>query len=167
MGWAEFFKGKKDEVTEPEMYNITVDTSSANYTTMHTTNGYTLNTTGTVTTNSPNSTYVNGGFYGTSGVTYNSTIPSTGYYTGNLGGSTNYQSASIYVYGTNPTISTDQTKIDINELGELMKTLKERLLIIVPNFEKHEKYEALKKAYDHYKLIEKMIGEENVNNISK
>ena len=47
-----------------------------------------------------------------------------------------------------------------------MKTLRERLLIIIPNFEKHEKYEALKKAYDHYKLIESMLGEDRGNNLS-
>ena len=39
--------------------------------------------------------------------------------------------------------------------------MKERLLILVPNFEKHEKYAALKKAYNHYKMIEALIQEEN------
>lgn len=71
---------------------------------------------------------------------------------------------TIHISGQNPTLSTDKTKIDLNELGELINVLKERFLIITPNFEKHEKYAALKKAYDHYKLLEAMLsGEDNDN----
>lgn len=65
---------------------------------------------------------------------------------------------NIQITGTNPTISTEKNKINLDELADLMKIMQERLLILVPNFEKHEKYEALKKAYDHYKLIESIVN---------
>ena len=70
------------------------------------------------------------------------------------------QNANIKVTGNNPTIHTDKNSINLDELADLTKILKERLLVIIPDFEKHEKYAALKKAYDHYKLIEAMVQEE-------
>ncbi len=85
------------------------------------------------------------------------TTISTGY-------STFPNTGTIHIAGTNPTIATDKVKIDLNELGELITVLKERFLILTPNFEKHEKYAALKKAYDNYKLLEAMLsGEDNDN----
>ena len=51
-------------------------------------------------------------------------------------------------------------EIDVDELAEMMKIMKERLLILIPDFEKHEKYAALKKAYDNYKMIEALIQED-------
>ena len=50
--------------------------------------------------------------------------------------------------------------VDLDELAEMMKIMKERLLILIPDFEKHEKYAALKKAYENYKMIEALIQEE-------
>jgi hypothetical protein len=50
--------------------------------------------------------------------------------------------------------------VDLDELAEMMKIMKERLLILIPDFEKHEKYAALKKAYDNYKMIEALIQED-------
>lgn len=82
----------------------------------------------------------------------------------NTGGYSTYPNAgTIHIAGTNPTISTNEGKIDLNELIQLIDVLKTRLLILTPNFEKMEKYAALKKAYDHYKLMESMIGDEDVN----
>ena len=40
-----------------------------------------------------------------------------------------------------------------------MHSINERLLLISPDLEKLEKYAALKNAYDHYKLIEAMCGD--------
>lgn len=75
---------------------------------------------------------------------------------------TSIPNTSIHVNGSNPILSTDKSKINLDELAGMMEIMRERLLIIVPDFEKHEKYEALKKAYDHYKLIEAMVmGKEN------
>ena len=46
-------------------------------------------------------------------------------------------------------------------LGKLLESIEDRLAILAePDPVKLEKYAALKKAYDHYKLMEKLIGEE-------
>jgi hypothetical protein len=55
-------------------------------------------------------------------------------------------------------IKTRHHEIDIDELGDLMKTLKERLLVLTPNFEKHEKYPMLKQMYDEYKAMERLLS---------
>jgi hypothetical protein len=55
-------------------------------------------------------------------------------------------------------IKTKHHEIDLDELGELMATLKERLLILTPNFEKHEKYPMLKQMYDEYKAMERLLS---------
>ena len=46
------------------------------------------------------------------------------------------------------------------DLGKLLENIENRLAILVPNPAKLEKYEALRKAYDHYILLEKLIGED-------
>lgn len=57
------------------------------------------------------------------------------------------------------TISTAKgSVVDIDELAELIKVLKERLLVITPNFEMHEKYPMLKELYDEYKALEKLLS---------
>jgi len=97
------------------------------------------------------------------------TIPAQGgggagsYYTSGTTGpmwTTTTQNANVRITGNNPTITTDKNSINLDEVADLVKILKERLLVIIPDFEKHEKYAALKKAYDHYKLIEAMVQEE-------
>ena len=55
-------------------------------------------------------------------------------------------------------IKTDKHTIDIDELGDLMETLKKRLLILTPNFEQMEKYPMLKELYDEYKAMEKLLS---------
>jgi hypothetical protein len=49
--------------------------------------------------------------------------------------------------------------IDLNDLADVIETLKKRLLILTPNFEQHEKYPMLKAAYDEYKMLEKLLGD--------
>jgi hypothetical protein len=44
--------------------------------------------------------------------------------------------------------------INKRDLGEFMEAMSKRLAILVPDPEKLEHFEALKKAYDHYKLLE-------------
>ena len=56
------------------------------------------------------------------------------------------------------TIKTARHTIDLDELADMMETLKKRLLIIAPNFEKHEKYPMLKAAYDEYKAMETLLS---------
>lgn len=55
-------------------------------------------------------------------------------------------------------IKTEKHEIDLDELGEMMETLKKRLLILAPNFEMHEKYPMLKELYDEYKAMEKLLS---------
>jgi hypothetical protein len=46
-------------------------------------------------------------------------------------------------------------------LGKLLESIEDRLAILAePDPERLEKFGALKKAYEHYKLMEKLIGEE-------
>ena len=53
-------------------------------------------------------------------------------------------------------------KVMINgrNISEFMETISKRLAILVPDPAKLEKYEALKKAYEHYKTLERLIGED-------
>ncbi len=39
-------------------------------------------------------------------------------------------------------------------LEDMLKTIEDRLAILVPDPEKLEQFEALKKAYEHYKVLE-------------
>ena len=47
-----------------------------------------------------------------------------------------------------------RVKINGKDLAEFMETISKRLSILVPDPAKLEHFEALKKAYDHYKLLE-------------
>ena len=78
-------------------------------------------------------------------------------------------SGSTWTIGSQPNISitnedsksyikTGKSKIDIDELADMMDTLKKRLLILTPSFEMHEKYPMLKEMYDEYKAMEKLLG---------
>jgi len=55
-------------------------------------------------------------------------------------------------------IKTKKNTINLDEMASMMETVKERLLILTPNFELHEKYPALKEAYEHYKVLEAMMA---------
>ena len=46
-------------------------------------------------------------------------------------------------------------------IAEFMKTVGERLCVLQPNFEAMEEYPALKDAYDQYKMLEKLLMENN------
>jgi hypothetical protein len=47
-------------------------------------------------------------------------------------------------------------------LSKLIESIEDRLAILQPNLEKMEKFAALKKAYEHYKLMEKLCQEEPI-----
>jgi hypothetical protein len=93
-------------------------------------------------------------------------------------GSVSYGNASSYLY--NPIISTGTAVLystaglyvssdaefdgDIKWKGRSLSTLLEKIedrlaILAEPDPEKLEKFAALKKAYDNYKLLEKLIGE--------
>lgn len=51
-------------------------------------------------------------------------------------------------------------KVDGVSLKEFMTKMEQRLAILVPDPKKLEKFEALKKAYEHYKTMEKLCFDE-------
>ena len=101
------------------------------------------NTIGNITTiNNSNSQWTTG----TSGYTINSgnwNSPST---------------VNISTDGIDMAAGTD-IKIDGKSLKSFMNKMEERLAILVPDPAKLEKFEALKKAYEHYKLMESLCQE--------
>jgi hypothetical protein len=106
------------------------------------------------------------------------TLPSTSYsYSAGatLGGITSINNLNnSYTYSSNsfppPTVSIHTDGIDIKDNGdikignqslkEFMVKMEERLAILVPDPAKLEKFQALKKAYEHYKLMEQLCQEQ-------
>ncbi len=98
------------------------------------------------------------------------TLPSSNTYTISGGGGGG--SGSIYTTGNSytwtqpyaPTVNIDNDGVNIKEGGDLkignqslkdfMSKMEQRLAILVPDPTKLEKFEALKKAYEHYKTME-------------
>jgi hypothetical protein len=77
-----------------------------------------------------------------------------------------------FIGGLGTTISSGtiwNSTLDINLPGdenfkkviERIEEIEKRLLIVVPKEELYEKYPALKEAYDHYKVIEAIVYNEN------
>ena len=108
--------------------------------------------------------------YGTGTITLPTTSISNGGYTIGATGSTVYTTGS---YGWNTATSpgvnitgagidmaagTD-IKVDGKSLKEFMNKMEQRLAILVPDPAKLEQFAALKKAYEHYKLIESLCQE--------
>jgi hypothetical protein len=110
---------------------------------------------GTITL--PTTTITNGGY----------TIASTGssgqFYTTGAGiGNYNWNNpptVNITGTGIDMAAGTDIT-VDGKSLKTFMNKMEERLAILVPNPAKLEKFEALKKAYEHYKLMEQLCQEQ-------
>ena len=90
------------------------------------------------------------------------------YLTGSMSGTYNWhQPGGPYTISTTPLTTTKATlKVagDANfdgdikwkgrSLGDMLETIESRLAILVPDPEKLEHFEALKKAYEHYKTLE-------------
>ena len=98
------------------------------------------------------------------------TLPTTSI-TGAIGSSYTYSTGPSYTWSSSPTVVTigndgidmaagTDIKMDGKSLKEFMTKMEERLAILVPDPAKLEKFEALKKAYEHYKLMEKLCQEE-------
>ena len=92
---------------------------------------------------------LNGGYYVSTGTgsTYNWTNTTT---TPNV---------NITSNGIDMGAGTDIT-VAGKSLKEFMNKMEERLAILVPDPSKLEKFEALKKAYEHYKLMESLCQEQ-------
>ena len=118
--------------------------------------------------------------YGTDTITLDSstmyssntiTLPSSSYTIGSA--NSNYYTTGTGSYGwnttTSPTVNITGAGIemaagtDINidgkSLKNFMETLEKRLAILIPDPAKLEQFAALKKAYDHYKLMESLCQE--------
>ena len=120
--------------------------------------------------------------YGTDTITLDSstmyssntiTLPSSSYTIGGAAGSTLYSTGTgSYNWNTttSPTVNITGTGIDMaagtdisidgKSLKTFMNKMEERLAILVPDPSKLEKFEALKKAYEHYKLMESLCQEQ-------
>jgi len=118
----------------------------------------------------PYSSLFNVGQYKGQGVTINS---GTTLGSGATNGSYIYSNGSNPVWTTNSTVAFNSTSpstsmevkgdliVNGKNIGNILDKIQDRLAIIdEPNPEKLEKFAALKKAYDHYKLLEKLIGED-------
>jgi hypothetical protein len=82
---------------------------------------------------------------------------------GGGGWSYNYMPYSALTTGniTNNTAWPSINKTPIEELVDRVSAIEERLCIIHPIIEHNKKFAALKRAYDQYKLIEKLCIEPN------
>ncbi len=54
--------------------------------------------------------------------------------------------------------SKDNRRVTVDEIIDFMDVMKERMLLLAPLFEKHEHYPALKAAYEHYLMVEKLCN---------
>ena len=79
--------------------------------------------------------------------------------TGGYTGITTSPSVNITGAGIDMAAGTD-ISIDGKSLKTFMNKMEERLAILIPNPAKLEKFEALKKAYEHYKLMESLCQEQ-------
>ena len=101
-------------------------------------------------------------------------VGATGYYGATMGTMTGSNgtfwstNSNINASSTTPSMSVKgdlevEGALTVNgrDLSKLMEKIEDRLAILTePNSDKLEKFPALKKAYDHYKLMEKLIGDE-------
>ena len=137
---------------------ITIDLSdSVNHSTVDTINitgsgsGYTIGAVtvpvGGYTISGTASSYTTSSSYGN--------VYTTGY--GYSGSNVNITSDGISMSNTS------DIKIGDQSLKEFMTKMEQRLAILVPDPKKLEKFEALKKAYEHYKLMEKLCQEDEDN----
>ena len=115
----------------------------------------------------PSSTFTYGGAT-VGGITTINNINSNSQWTTGTSGysiSPNYgvspSTVNINTTGIEMAAGTD-IKIDGKSLKEFMKKMEQRLAILVPDPVKLEKFEALKKAYEHYKTMESLCFDEPI-----
>ena len=106
--------------------------------------------------------------YSSNTITLPSTTINSGYTIGSAGGNY-YTTGSYTTNNTSPSVNITSGGIDMaagtditvdgKSLKEFMNKMEERLAILVPDPKKLEQFAALKKAYEHYKLMEKLCQE--------
>ena len=121
---------------------ITIDTSTMN----------SMYGTGTITL--PTTTITNGGY------TIGAAGSSGQFYTTGAGGHNWNNPPTVNITGTGIDMAAGtDISIDGKSLKTFINKMEERLAILVPDPAKLEQFAALKKAYDHYKLMEKLCQE--------
>jgi hypothetical protein len=123
-------------------YSSGIDTITLDSSTMYSSNTITL----------PSSSYTISGAVGNSGQFYTSTGTSGNNWN-------NPPTVNITGTGIDMAAGTD-ISIDGKSLKNFMTKMEERLAILVPDPAKLEQFEALKKAYEHYKLMESLCQEQ-------
>ena len=100
------------------------------------------------------------------------TITNGGYIIGAAGSSGQFYTTATGGHNWNnpPTVNITGTGIDMaagtditvdgKSLKTFMNKMEERLAILIPDPKKLEQFEALKKAYEHYKLMESLCQEQ-------
>jgi hypothetical protein len=58
-------------------------------------------------------------------------------------------------------LSSDGKEVSVDEIVDFMDIMKRRMLILTPDFEKHEKFPALKEAYEQYLVLDKLMREDH------
>jgi len=137
-------------------------------------------TSNTVTLNVADATNIHNPFFSSnmsSSINDNSTVPYLTINNGTSGTGLNYGTYQYHTNNTAPWVTVNpntQGTLDVKgdanfegdikfkgkSLEELFAKIEDRLAILQPDPAKLEKYEALRKAYDHYKLLEKLIQED-------
>ena len=128
-------------------YSGGIDTITIDSSTMYSSNTITL----------PSTTISGSGSAGYTIGSTGSTIYTTGTGTYNWNTTTS-PSVNISSDGIDMAAGTD-IKVDGKSLKEFMSKMEERLAILVPDPKKLEQFAALKKAYEHYKLMESLCQE--------
>ena len=126
------------------------------------TSSITCPTTYTVSTSSLYST-VTGAPYtfstGAGNVVLNGASPTWTSGTGNITSTGNITGAGLHV--TSDAEFEGDITVKGKSLSKWMETVEKRLSILQPNPKKLKKFEALQKAYDHYKLLEALCHSED------
>ena len=126
---------------------ITIDTS----------NMYSSNT---ITLPSSSNTFTYGGATVSGITTINNVSNNSQWTTGTSGYQFNTTPNTVHINSTGIEMAAGtDIKVDGKSLKEFMNKMEERLAILVPDPKKLEQFAALKKAYEHYKLMEKLCQE--------
>jgi hypothetical protein len=99
-----------------------------------------------------------GGGYGSGGAT--GATGSNGNYIYSTGGTSGITWGNTSNYGN---VTANDITLNGRSLTDHLSAIEKRLAILVPDPKKLEKYEALKAAYEHYKLLEKLCSEPDKN----
>jgi hypothetical protein len=124
----------------------------------------TITLTGPLTTSITSPMYTStivgtGGASYTSPYTFTTNGTSAGYITSNNTWTTGTSASSIQVKGDAD--FDGDVKLKGKSLTSWMETMEKRLAILVPDPKKLEKFEALQKAYNHYKMLEALCDIED------